>query len=513
MEHKNTTALDEYINKVYTIVLLSVPGACQAAGILYTLEKAIGLFPTVSWIMLVIFDITCLTYLAIGIYFVKTGYENKLVKPQKLKYGKVFLVIIMFIQYNFILYMIPSTEFWAFAFLFTIATSLFLDSRMVLITGIEITVSIIVSWILKGDVLMPVKNELFIPNIINRAVCIFLTLAFLYLLTFLIERYMINAKKDEMEKNNERVQNMLASVSELSGKLGRAGEILSGITSNESASAEELSAATETLLSNNSMLSEKSNNSIANLNELRHWEEVVSDHVSKVEQTSQNLLEESRNNEKRLYSLKDINAEIASSMTGTNQVAAKLSEAVNQIGNMIDIIGEISSSTNLLALNASIEAARAGDAGRGFAVVASEVGHLANSTQESLEQVTAVIRNVQQNVAEMTQCVNQEAQKLEQQNTYFNDVFEGIQNMIHLLGESIEYVRSMGKAHGTQAEVIHSTVQINEDIAESIKRENMEFGNMNNMVENNTEDVARIAEQVAELNQMVDEINQLLTQR
>ncbi len=513
MGHNNSTALEEYINKVYTIVLLSVPGACQAAGILYTFEKAIGLFPMVPWIMLIIFDITCLIYLAIGIFFVKTGYEEKLVKPQKLKHAKLFLVIIMFIQYNFILYMIPSTEFWAFIFLFCLATSLFLDSRMVLVTGIELSASIIVSWILHGNVLMPVRNELFVPNMLNRAVCIPLTLAFLYLLTWLIERYMVNAKKDEMERNNERVSNMLISVSELSEKLGKAGEVLSSITSNESASAEELSATTESLLSNNTILSEKSNGSIANLNELRHWEDVVSGQVSKVEQTSQDLLEESRNNEKRLHSLKDINAEVIVSMANTNQVASRLSGAVDRIGEMIDIIGQISSSTNLLALNASIEAARAGEAGKGFAVVASEVGHLANDTKESLEQVTTVINDVRQNVSEMMRCVEQDSGKLEQQNTYFNDVFEGIQGMIELLGTSIENVRSMGEAHDTQAEVIQSTVQINEDIAESIKQENTEFTNMNKMVENNTQDVARIAEQVSELNQMVEQINQLLLQK
>ncbi len=513
MNNKSTTAVEEYINKVYTIVLLSVPGACQMAGIVYTFEKAIGLFPTVSWIMLVIFDITCLIYLAIGIWFVKTGFAEGFVKPQKLKYAKLFLVVIMFIQYNFILYMIPSTEFWAFAFLFTITTSLFIDSRMVLITGIEITASIIVSWILKGDVLMPVKDELFVPNMINRAVCIPLTLAFLYLLTWLIERYMINAKKDEMARNNERVQNMLVSVSELSEKLGKAGEVLSGITSNESASAEKLSATTQTLLSNNTLLSQKSKDSISGLNELRHWEDVVSGHVGKVEQTSQDLLEESGNNEKRLHSLKDINTEIAASMSNTNRVAARLSDAVNQIGDMLDIIGEISSSTNLLALNASIEAARAGEAGKGFAVVASEVGHLANNTQESLEQVTSVINNVRQNVAEMMRCVEQDSGKLEQQNIHFNDVFEGIQNMTALLGTAIENIRAMGEAHNTQAKVIHSTVRMNEDIAESIRQENTEFVNMNSMVENNTEDVARIAEQVTELNQMVEEMNQLLLQK
>ncbi len=512
MKPKNTTALEEYINKVYKIVLISVPGACQAAGILYTFEKAIGLFPTVSWMMLAVFDITCLIYLAIGIWFVKTGYTGEGVKPQRLKHAKLFLVIIMFIQYNFILYMIPSTEFWAFIFLFTLATSLFLDSKMVLITGIELTVSIIVSWILRGSVLMPVKDALFIPNMLNRTVCIPLTLAFLWLLTWLVERYMVNAKKDEMEKNNERVQNMLVSVSELSEKIGKAGEALSEITSNESASAEELSATTESLLSNNTVLSEKSNNSISNLNELRHWEDVVSSHVNKVEQTSQDLLMESRNNEERLLSLKEINAEVIASMSNTNQVAARLSDAVNQIGEMLNIIGEISSSTNLLALNASIEAARAGEAGKGFAVVASEVGNLANNTQESLKQVTSVINNVRQNVAEMTRCVEQDAGKLEQQNTYFADAYEEMQNMTALLNTSIENVHSMGDAHNKQTEVIHNTVQINEDIAESIKRENAEFSNMNSMVENNTEDIARIAEQVADLNQMTVEINQLLSQ-
>ena len=199
-------------------------------------------------------------------------------------------------------------------------------------------------------------------------------------------------------------------------------------------------------------------------------------------------------------------------MSNTNQVAAKLSDAINQIGEMLNIIGEISSSTNLLALNASIEAARAGEAGKGFAVVASEVGNLANSTQKSLEQVASVVNNVQQNVAEMTRCVEQDAEKLEQQNTYFLDVFKGMQNVMTLLGTSVEDIRSMGEAHNTQTEVIHNTIQINEDIAESIKRENAEFSNMNSMVENNTEDVARITEQVADLNQMAEEINQLLSQ-
>lgn len=512
MEQKSLTALDVYINKIYTLVLLAVPGACQAAGILYTSEKALGLFPTVDWLMLIIFDITCLLYLAIGFFFIKTGYNGGLVIPHKLKQCKIFLVVIMFTQFNFILYMIPSTEFWGFAFLFTVATALFLDHKMVLITSAEIALSLVVSWVLRSDVLLPVKDSLFIPNMLNRCVCVLLSFLFIWLLTWLVEYFLINAKKDEMQKNNERVQNMLYSVSQLSEKLANAGDVLSTITSNENASAEELSATSETLLSNNTALKKKSDDSIVNLNELQKWENVVSGQVNKVEISSKELLKQSQDNEQRLQSLKAINTEVSESMDSTNQVAVKLSEAVQEIGVTLNIISDISSSINLLALNASIEAARAGDAGRGFAVVASEVGHLANSTQESLEQVGAVISKVQQNVNNMTKYVQNNSEKLAQQNEHFNAVFTGIQEMINVLHTSIGDIDAMGDAHSKQSDVIRNTVQINEDIAESIQRENAEFSNINQMAESNTTDIAQMTAQVAELNQMVEQINLLLAQ-
>ena len=512
METKNLTALEVYINKVYTIVLLAVPGACQAAGILYSVEKFLGLFPTVDWMMLIIFDVTCLLYLAAGIFFIKTGYEGQIVNPKKLRQCKIFLVVIMFTQFNFILYMIPSSEFWAFAFLFTVATALFLLSRKVWITSAEIALSLIVSWGIRGEYLLPHRDSLFIPNMVNRFVCVPLSLLFIWLLTWLAQRFLVNAKKDELEKNNERVQDMLHSVSGLSEKLVKASDVLQTISASESASAEELSATSEHLLTNNTALTEKSEESIENLNELRQWETVVSQHVAEVENSSKELLEQSKISEQRLYSLREINTEVSESMESTNHVASKLSEAVQEIGVTLNIIGEISSSTNLLALNASIEAARAGEAGKGFAVVASEVGNLANDTKESLEKVKEVITRVQQNVSDMTGFVEDNTKKLEQQNEYFNEVFDGIRDMIRVLHTSIENINSMGQAHDKQSDVIRNTVEINEDIAENIRHENEEFSGINGMVENNTKDIAEMTEQVAELNQMAEQIKILLAQ-
>jgi len=507
---KYKSALDEYINKVYVLILLLVPGACQCAGLLYTAEKIFGLFPTVSWLALIIFDITCLLYLFIGIYFVKTGFKDGFVSPGKLKAAKTFLVIIMFTQYNFILYMIPSTEFWGYALLFVIAVAFFIDVKVVIITSLEITISLIVSWFVRGHALLPVKDELFIPNVIARVVCLLLTLLFIVILTYLISHFLVNAKKDEMARNNEKVMNVLGLVQNLSDKLQNAGMSLSQISENENASAEELAATSEQLVKSSNLLSAKTDESMANLGELSKWENVVAESVEKVESSSKELLDKSAANQNLLNNLQSINSEVSESMKLTTDIAEKLSSAVHEIGVTLNSISKISSSTKLLALNASIEAARAGEAGKSFAVVAAEVGNLAKSSQQTLTEVSAVIERVQNNVKDINMQIDENSSKLGTQNEYFSDVFSSMQDMTELLNVSVNAIDTMGKAHNKQSEVIHKTVTINQDIAESIKNENEQFVSINAMAESNANDTAEVAMQATTINNMVDEMSQLL---
>ena len=271
-----------------------------------------------------------------------------------------------------------------------------------------------------------------------------------------------------------------------------------------------MSATSEQLLESSNMLGSKTEESMANLSELDEWKNVVADNVEKVEKTSNDLLDKSKENEKMLSDLKSINGEVSDSMVATTDVARKLSEAVEQIGTTISLINEISESTNLLALNASIEAARAGEAGKGFAVVAQEVGNLANSTRESLEEVETVIARVQSNVDEIIMHVRENSRKLERQNEYFTNVFAGIKDMTELLLVSADAVGTMGEAHGKQAMVIQNTVSINKEIAESIRNENTQFNSINDMVESNVNDISEMTAQINAINGMVDEINKLL---
>ncbi len=313
-----------------------------------------------------------------------------------------------------------------------------------------------------------------------------------------------------VEKKEEDLKSVLDEVEVLSENLYTAGAALSSVSENESASAQELAATSEHLVQSSNLLSSKTDESMGNLGELSEWESVVADNVEKVEKASRDLIEKSEENEKLLSDLHAINGEVSESMKATNDMTQKLSEAVEEIGVTLNLISDISSSTNLLALNASIEAARAGEAGKGFAVVASEVGNLANSTQDSLKVVQSVIERVQQNVREITAQVEENSTKMDTQNKYFANVFQSMQDMSELLDVSVSAIGTMGEAHSKQSEVIKGTVSINQDIAESIRDENEQFNSINAMAESNANDITNLAMQASAINEMVDKMALLL---
>jgi methyl-accepting chemotaxis protein/hemoglobin-like flavoprotein len=109
-------------------------------------------------------------------------------------------------------------------------------------------------------------------------------------------------------------------------------------------------------------------------------------------------------------------AQAAQEANRTGQTMDELSEAAGKIGEIVTLIESVAEQTNLLALNATIEAARAGEAGKGFAVVASEVKSLANQTAKATEEISTQIGAVQSVVGDAVKAIEAVAQSVDEVN-------------------------------------------------------------------------------------------------
>ena len=215
--------------------------------------------------------------------------------------------------------------------------------------------------------------------------------------------------------------------------------------------------------------------------------------TTKVSQTTEGSLERAKEGAQHLKITYDSIMSLGDRITSTSEQINELGNNSNQITNVLGVIKKIAEQTNLLALNAAIEAARAGEQGRGFAVVADEVRQLAQSTQDSAKEIEEIIELIisgtNEAISTMSISVTQTndvqllAEKANTLNTQVTDEVQEISDMTLQIASAVKEQSTVVQEIQRNLQHISTGINDTSQSSQEISESSTELANMAHQLE------------------------------
>lgn len=265
-----------------------------------------------------------------------------------------------------------------------------------------------------------------------------------------------NQRQDEIGALIRAIGNMQTKLREVLGEIEHSTSQLASTSTQLSASALQNSKGTRAQQDETDQVATAMNEMTATVSEVAQHAEEAAAAATTADDITQNGIKAITNSATLISNLSD-------SVNESATMIDQLKEASDSIGKVLEVINDVAEQTNLLALNAAIEAARAGEAGRGFAVVADEVRNLARRTQDSTGEIGELITRLQEYTRRSAEMMAS-SRGMAQENA---ENAESAVQMLRQIGDAVTHIQQMNQQIATAAQEQSS---VSEDINQSVTR-------------------------------------------
>ncbi|MFC4549026.1 MULTISPECIES: methyl-accepting chemotaxis protein [Halorussus] len=199
--------------------------------------------------------------------------------------------------------------------------------------------------------------------------------------------------------------------------------------------------------------------------------------------------------------------------TTTDRTVAEvesLAEEIGEIGEVVEVIRAIAAETNLLALNASIEATRAGDAGDGFGVVAAEIKALAEEANEATDRIEGLIHDIQRSTAETVSEMETMGEGVDRGTDTVTEALDALEEIADSVGQVDVGVREISEATDDQATSTEEVVSMVDDVTAVAERTGDEAESASAAAEEQAASLSEVSDRIASLASQTSDLSELL---
>ncbi|WP_026655994.1 methyl-accepting chemotaxis protein [Butyrivibrio sp. AE3003] len=248
--------------------------------------------------------------------------------------------------------------------------------------------------------------------------------------------------------------------------------------------------------------SDETKNATDSVKEIGVMVEETKEKTMQLKEASQSMQDSSKKAGEILKELGEVNEKTKTAVDAMYEQTAQTSHSADQISKASELIASIATQTNLLSLNASIEAARAGDAGRGFAVVAGEIGSLASQTADTTKEINDIIQQLIDNSKRSIEAMDEVKKIIDMQNEYVQqtkEIFGSVEGEIANNLDSIDEISSTVQRLDDVRSSVVNVVESLSTIAETNAATTQETSASTSVVSNMMEEVSTIATQISDI--------------